>query len=424
MLQGASQEGRRRHQEGSKRAPTISGKTYQTCLFHGLRCSCDLLGPPGRSWRPQEAQGSVPRGPKTAPRGVQDCCKRTPENSETDQTSLFHCLRIFWDLLCPPGGSWRPQEELKLGQQLGIEINIKDPTVPWLVDTVGWMITKFQPRSHDNCSHEMLHDKEHQGEIAEFGGQIWYRMADRIAACRGKWEAILPEGIWVGKSDIDDAHSVVDIERGLRRIMAVRMMPEEFRWNAELLEGITVAPWTQTAATTVTGTVGRSMYITERMIDAHGPTDDCRKCNTGYGSHSPARRQRFEAIQADLLREKLEQSPEAAEATVVAPAAGTPAPGAASRQAAGSGQAAVVPAPPQAEDSAMPDAGAGEVTGPVQEVPEGGLRDEAEALIRGVAPGAPRSEEEIKKPRVAAFGTYSVCELAACEEGYDENFDP
>ena len=30
---------------------------------------------------------------------------------------------------------------------------------------------------------------------------------------------------------------------------------------------------------------------------------------------------------------------------------------------------------------------------------------------------------DVKKPRVAAIGALTVCELAVCEEGYDQSFD-
>eukprot|EP00959_Pyramimonas_sp_CCMP1952_P452940 9467420-Pyramimonas_sp.AAC.1 len=40
------------------------------------------------------------------------------------------------------------------------------------------------------------------------------------------------------------------------------------------------------------------------------------------------------------------------------------------------------------------------------------------------APGEPRAEVEIKKPRVATIGMPSVCELAICKEGYGGTFDP
>ena len=32
-------------------------------------------------------------------------------------------------------------------------------------------------------------------------------------------------------------------------------------------------------------------------------------------------------------------------------------------------------------------------------------------------------ESDVKKPRVAANGALTVCELAVCEDGYDQSFD-
>ena len=43
------------------------------------------------------------------------------------------------------------------------------------------------------------------------GEQLWYRLAARVLAGRGKWEARFARGIWVGKSEIDDTHLVVDL---------------------------------------------------------------------------------------------------------------------------------------------------------------------------------------------------------------------
>ncbi|CAK0866686.1 unnamed protein product [Prorocentrum cordatum] len=206
--------------------------------------------------------------------------------------------------------------KLKLEHKLGCEIKMTDPIVPWLVNSVGWMITRFQPRSHGGSSYKMLYGKEYNGEIAEMGEQVWYRISARVAAGRGKWEARFAKGIWVGKSELDDTHLVIDPERGVQKVRTVRRMPEEFRWQPELIQHIRVTPWKQTPDKS-SGTIGRSMYITERMIDAHGPTDECRKCSTGYGSHSAACRQRFETIQADLLREKLAKDPVAPEVKLV-----------------------------------------------------------------------------------------------------------
>ena len=170
------------------------------------------------------------------------------------------------------------------------------------------MITRFQPRSHGGSSYRLIFGREYSGEIAEMGEQLWYRLAARVSAGRGKWEARFARGIWVGKSEIDDTHLVVDLERGIQKVRTVRRMPEEFRWNAEMLQDIRFTPWKPTPRKSAQ-VEGRNMYITERVIDAHGPTDSCRKCSTGQGNHSAECRQRFEKIQYDLLQEKLRQAP-------------------------------------------------------------------------------------------------------------------
>ena len=92
------------------------------------------------------------------------------------------------------------------------------------------------------------------------------------------------------------------------KVRTVRRMAEEFRWNADMLQDIRFTPWKPTPGKSAQ-IVGRNMYITERMIDAHGRTDSCRKCSTGHWNHSEDCRQRFEKIQYDLLQEKIRQAP-------------------------------------------------------------------------------------------------------------------
>ena len=166
---------------------------------------------------------------------------------------------------------------------------------------------------------------------------------------------------------------------------------------------------------------GRSIYITERMIDAHGPTDRCRKCSTGYGTHSVGCRQRFESIQYDLLQEKLKQAPAIPEArgeqTVVtlAPVASEVAPGAAASrsfledQALGEAARTSPSSPdivmedvPVSSSGALCPPGTGEV--PAQERPEPGDMDEQ---MRA------KETPDVKKPRAAAIGALTVCVFRA-----------
>ena len=99
-----------------------------------------------------------------------------------------------------------------------------------------------------------------------------------------------------------------------------------------MLQDIRFTPWKPTPENSAQ-VVGRNMYVTERMTDAHGRTDSCRKCPARQGNHSAECRQRFEKIQYDLLQEKLRQAPiipeDSGEQTVVtfAPAARDTEPG-------------------------------------------------------------------------------------------------
>ena len=122
--------------------------------------------------------------------------------------------------------------KLKLDRKIERELRPSDPIVPILVNSVGWMITRFQPRSHGGSSYKLIFGREYSGEIAEMGEQSWYRLAARVTAGRGKWEASFARGIWVGKSEIDDTHLVMDLEREIQKVRTVRRMPVEFRWNA------------------------------------------------------------------------------------------------------------------------------------------------------------------------------------------------
>ena len=79
--------------------------------------------------------------------------------------------------------------KLKLERKIGRELRPSDPIVPFLVKSVGWMITRFQPRSHGGPSYRLTFGREYSGEIAEMGEQLWYRISARVSAGRGKWEA-------------------------------------------------------------------------------------------------------------------------------------------------------------------------------------------------------------------------------------------
>ncbi|CAK0848098.1 unnamed protein product, partial [Prorocentrum cordatum] len=147
--------------------------------------------------------------------------------------------------------------------KLGCKLELTDSILAFLANTVGWYIARSQPRSRGGSSYKYLVGREYAGEVAE--------------------------------SEFDGQRLVVDLQRGLLKVRAVRRMPEEFRWNAELVKQID----------RVKSTIRKSMYITENMLNTYGPTDNCPKCSYGKGQHSDQCRQRFETIAQERLEAKL-----------------------------------------------------------------------------------------------------------------------
>jgi hypothetical protein len=149
---------------------------------------------------------------------------------------------------------------IALERKLSVEIRPTHPLVPFMVLSVGWYLTRFQPREHGGSSHKFLYGHEYNGEIAEFGELVWYRIAARVSAGRGKYEARFAKGVWVGKSEADDSHLVIDLERGVQKCRTARRIPNEFRWNADLVASIAVTPWNPSAKVAV-GPGMRATYM-------------------------------------------------------------------------------------------------------------------------------------------------------------------
>ncbi|CAK0861483.1 unnamed protein product, partial [Prorocentrum cordatum] len=256
-----------------------------------------------------------------------------------------------------------------LETKLGCKLELSEPNLAFLANAVGWCTARFQPRSRGGSSYKFLFSREHEGEVAEIGEQVWHRISARVAAGQSKFEARFAKGMWVGKSDLGDQHLVVDLQRSLLKVRSGRRMPEEFRWNAELLKQIDVTPWAPVPER-VKSAIKKFMYTAEAMKNRHGPTDSCPKCVYGRGQRSEQRRQRFETIAQERLEAKL------LEETKGGVAPGTPAmPG---------------PAP--------------------QEALEPNERQRVGALAQA--------------PEVVVVAGLSVCELAVCEEDGDREVGP
>lgn len=61
---------------------------------------------------------------------------------------------------------------MALENKLTTTIYAKHPIMPFLVNAVGWNITRYQPREHGGSSFKFLFGQEYKGEVAEIGEQV------------------------------------------------------------------------------------------------------------------------------------------------------------------------------------------------------------------------------------------------------------
>jgi hypothetical protein len=107
------------------------------------------------------------------------------------------------------------------------------------------------------------------------------------------------QGVWVGRSMIDDAHIYLTAS-GLKKARTVVRNIESETWQHELFKSIKGTPWNPlaipgkvTIPKSFSGAHMRNQYITSKMIKDFGESDGCPRCKGGTGPHSEFCRQRF-----------------------------------------------------------------------------------------------------------------------------------
>ena len=86
----------------------------------------------------------------------------------------------------------------------------------------------------------------------------------------------------------------------------------------ESVKAVLVSPWELRVRTNLDAPLIRQKYITNQMLNKHGPTPLCTRCSLGTGSHSSDCRARFYSIWTEKLAEA--EVPIRAEAEVAHPA--------------------------------------------------------------------------------------------------------
>ena len=130
-----------------------------------------------------------------------------------------------------------------LEEKLQIKISGDMPIFPWLMRHAAFLLNHVSVQSGSRrTAYEMLTDCKYSGTIAELGEAVFFYKA-RPEKAEAKWQ----RGIWVGKSWTNDGHIILN-EQGGFESKVVRRLPEERRWNVDLITGLKGLPWDYSGA--------------------------------------------------------------------------------------------------------------------------------------------------------------------------------
>ena len=211
-----------------------------------------------------------------------------------------------------------------LKARIGRTVPVDHPIFAWLVEHAADLHTKLQVGADGRTGFRRLRGRPYTSEMPEFGCKVWHKIPGKPqgGVLAERWL----EGIWLGKRWATDEHIVSMPGGRVVRARAILEYPEEGRWDAEAVMGITGAPWAPSGTMTYTAdqtheampgrakfsdaaipipsVVPRGARVEPKHVEKYGKTDGCSKCHRNVHRHSAACRERMLGKMKDDPEEK------------------------------------------------------------------------------------------------------------------------
>ena len=131
--------------------------------------------------------------------------------------------------------------KLALENKVGIRFPAVRPIMSWIAKHAADMINKFHVGPDGKTSYEIIKGEKYTRSLVEFGEKIFFR---RGKLSKNKLEARWEEGIFLG-TEWRTGAAHVGAKEGVLEAHGIRRVPQESRWNAELLQAVKGFPLRQ-----------------------------------------------------------------------------------------------------------------------------------------------------------------------------------
>ena len=202
-----------------------------------------------------------------------------------------------------------------LERRIGERISIERPIIKWITEYVGVMLTRFKVGRDGRTSFERMKRRKFNKALVEMGEQVMYEVYGNKEK---KIEERFREGTYVGLRSVSQEYLVATSEGDVVKTNTIKRRPEEERWNAAAVKGVTGVPWEtgerkkrQSAEGNEAekgevekgeeneGPKQRAYKITKLALEKYGYTPGCPGCQVAQGArkqgqHSQDCRDRIE----------------------------------------------------------------------------------------------------------------------------------
>jgi thiol-disulfide isomerase/thioredoxin len=211
--------------------------------------------------------------------------------------------------------------KLALESSVGIRFPAIRPIMSWIAKHAADMIDKFHVGPDGKTSYEIMKDEKYSRSLVEFGEKIFFRHGK---LSENKLEARWEEGIFLG-TEWRTGAAHVGAKDGVLEAHGIRRVPQEVRWNSELVQSVKGFPWRQKNPVDGVPGIIRVRHLTEekkmkgpevkpedeprmsqvrlpkKLFEDHGYTSGCPGCRALLHdmvprSHKAECRERMEKI--------------------------------------------------------------------------------------------------------------------------------
>ena len=182
-----------------------------------------------------------------------------------------------------------------LERRVQSRIELRSPVIKWLVEYVGFLLTRYKVKGDGKTPYESLKGKRNKMELVDFGEKVMYEVPRAAGEPKSSIEMKFEPGLYMGVRSASQEYWIALRDGRVIKSRCIKRKPEEERWCLEDLLAVRGVPWDPLVedgpiapGKAAPGpvplrerqheVVPRKIYLTGAVLAKHGVTEGCKGC--------------------------------------------------------------------------------------------------------------------------------------------------